>query len=97
MRKQIFAEGRACNQSAWGLYKAIYEAHNFSREGRELATTAREAGDEACSEALDADYDLAPGEQDRIYDEGGWIGWPPDSPTRISISPLIDAGLELCD
>jgi hypothetical protein len=51
---------------------------------------------EACKVALQRREKLTAQEAARIGTEGGSRGWPPLSPLRKSISPLIQRGLALC-
>jgi hypothetical protein len=55
------------------------------------------AHDEACLVRARERFKLTAVELTRITSEGVSMRWPPLTPARVNIGPLIDRGLKLCD
>lgn len=50
----------------------------------------------ACKARVRSRYKLSSAEEQQINREGLAKSWPPLSPSRVNIGPIIDAGLRLC-
>ena len=55
-----------------------------------------DAQEDRCKEALRRRETLTEDELQQINTEGSMKGWPPLTPTRVNIGPIIQAGLALC-
>jgi hypothetical protein len=60
------------------------------------AKKAGEREEDRCKAALRRRETLTEDELQQISTEGSMKGWPPLTPTRMNIGPIIQAGLALC-
>jgi hypothetical protein len=88
-RRRVFAASVACED------KAEADTKNISDLMRQVEESARQAA--ACKTALAKSEGLATDEATLISTEGVLLGWPPLSPTYMSVGDIIADGLKLCD
>lgn len=88
-RRRIFAGIVRCEDDA--MKKAESETSDIRKQvERERALSAQ------CKAALQKREKVTEAEGKLIGEEGALLSWPPLQPTRVSLSPLIDAALKLC-
>ena len=90
-RHNIFQTLDDCNKSASKKARERYPT-DFDRQ-----IDMDRTGQQGCERSTENDFELEPGELDRILDEGFGLGWEPFPLPKITISPLIDIGMELCE
>ena len=105
-RRAIFNESVACEHQATDRAESIfpqthplhpdYDAERVGDLLMQQIELADQLMDE-CDAGVQERHDLADEELARIGYEGVANGWPPMSPVRLDTSPIINAGLELCE
>lgn len=89
LRREIFAAFVECEDaSAKEAEKSTADV--VQQIERERTLTA------ACKARVRSRYKLTSAEEQQVNEEGLAKSWPPLSPTRVNIGPMIDAGLQLC-
>lgn len=89
-RQAIFAASVACEYDATDEAISRHPNDVNAQRSYEQRVTA------SCKANLRRERKLTEAELDTIELEGASVGWPPLSPTRVSIGPIIDRGLQLC-
>ena len=105
-RRSIFNESVTCEDQASERAASTFPQTNASHPDFDAERVgdlilqeielAEQLTDE-CKAGVQERHDLANEELTQIGAEGVANGWPPLSPLRVSIGPIIDAGLELCE
>jgi len=88
-RQTIFLLTVACEDSG------EREAERRTTDARKQVELSRELSD-ACKTQLRSQHKLTPDDARQISNEGLAKSWPPLSPRRVNIGPIIDDGLRLC-
>lgn len=92
-RKAIFAASVGCEDDADKKSQAAFpDPAHFKQQ-----LALHEKLTDQCKAALKKQHKLTEEEHDAISSEGVSLGWPPLEPMRVSVSPLIERGLKLCD
>ena len=63
----------------------------------EIFAALAACGDDRCTQQLRQTHRLSEAELKQIEAEGVERRWPPLAPERISVAPVLDAGLKLCE
>jgi hypothetical protein len=89
-RRATFAASVGCENGATDEAIARYPNDLNAQRAHEERATA------SCKGNLRRERKLTEAELDTIEQEGASVGWPPLSPLRVSIGPVIERGLKLC-
>ncbi len=77
------------------VYRGIIDCEDKQEDDPDIQKAAKVA--EQCKAALRRHYSITDKEIEQIGSEGLAENWPPLPPVRVSIGPIIDLGLSLCD
>lgn len=85
------------------VFRSLVACEDDARKAAERATSdftaqppIRQREEDRCKAALRRSEKLTAPELEKIGTEGAMKGWPPLTPTRVNIGPIIQAGLALC-
>jgi hypothetical protein len=92
-RKAIFAETVGCEDDAT---KKADAKHPDPNDFKRRAALQQKLTDD-CKAALKKRHKLSAPDHSAISMEGASFSWPPLTPTRVNIGPLIERGLKLCE
>ncbi|MDE2981420.1 MAG: DUF2511 domain-containing protein [Gemmatimonadota bacterium] len=94
-RQEIFAQLGTCEDRA--MERAEAEVPVTDLASLETLAELQSELEEECKADVRGRFGISYDEQIKIAVEGGSDSWSPAARLRISISPVIDAGLALCD
>ena len=89
VRREFFAATVECEDGA------NRDAERRTDDLDKQIALSRQLGD-ACKDQLRSRYKVTEAEAERIGQEGATSSWPPRTPMRVNIQPIIQAGLQLC-
>jgi hypothetical protein len=92
-RRAIFAETVQCEDEADKKSQARYPNPQDFRQQIDFEDKLTKQ----CKAALQKRHKLTSDEHNSISVEGVSLGWPPMSPAKMDVTPLIERGLKLCD
>jgi hypothetical protein len=93
VRRRLFAASVACEDIA---STAVEDGKPQDVKALKAKLAHQQRLSDQCKSALRRNEKLTEGELEQVGNEGVALTWPPLSPTRVNIGPLIERGLALC-